>query len=89
MYGNQYRYGIEVVNDETLIFETLHIINEPYEAMPLMHTHEAFKIVVYRQDNKGVYNRSDDFVIVDFEGLTVAQRQHELIKQLNILSDKA
>lgn len=89
MYGNQYRYGVEVANDETLVFESVAIVNEPYELMPLMHSHDHFKVVVYRQDDKGIYHRSDDFIAVDFDGMTVVERQHELIKQLNLLSDKA
>lgn len=89
MYGNQYRYGIEVANDETLVFESIAIVNEPYEVMPLMRTEDHFKIVVYRQDAQGIYRRSTDFVVVDFEGKSIAERQVELIKQLNLLSDKS
>lgn len=89
MYGNQYRYGIEVANDETLIFETVAIVNEPYEVMPLMHEEDHFKVVMYRQDAKGIYRRSNEFIVVDLDGKDASARQVEIIEQLNILSDKA
>lgn len=89
MYGNQYRYGIEVVDQETGIFIAQFVVNEPYEMLPLMHTHDSFKVVVYRQDDKGLYHRSDDFVMIELQDLSIQDRQVEFIKQLNLLADKA
>lgn len=87
MFGNQYRYAVEVANEETGIYETVAIINEPYDILPMREEIKSFRVVIYRQDAKQIYRRGD-FMEIELTGSTHEQTLY-LVRSLNTLADIA
>lgn len=87
MYGNQYRYTIEVSNEETGVYETVAMVNEPYDALPLREMYKSFRVVIFRQNEKQIYVRGE-FIEVELTG-TSQEQTLQLVRVLNILADKA
>lgn len=83
MFGNQYRYAIEVADEETGIYVPIIIVNEPYDLINLDSSIKTFRIVTFAQDTKEIYHRKD-FIVVDLNGLSEIERKKELTKQLNL-----
>lgn len=88
MYGSQYRYAVEVADQETGIYVATMITNDATDVIQLSKdlTLTEFRVVIFKQDNTSIYLRSD-FVKFDLTGMTVHQRYAEFSKLLDVLAN--
>lgn len=62
MFGNMYRFGVEVASEETGIYENVAIVNDFYELSFL--NLPSFRVVTYLQNAQGVYMRDENSIKV-------------------------
>lgn len=84
MYGNQFRFGIEVADDETKIYQTVAIVDNPMEIVHIEHNN--FLVVLYRQNKDGVFVR-DSFIDIELTKENHFERTKELIEKIKLINE--